>query len=165
MATLGSLASRSKVVLDGELVCLDPATDGPASSVYGAGPVEAAGPVRPQGPATFVAFDVLAVDGEDVCARSWGKRRQLLHELYELTPHEGVWRVSTAFADGDGQHVATAGMGLEGVVAKRVTSRYWPGRRASRWVPGARGRFEAMAVRNDDDGLWHVVVRFVPEGP
>ena len=74
-----------------------------------------------------------------MCARSWGKRRQLLHELYELTPHEGVWRVSTAFADGDGQHVATAGMGLEGVVAKRVTSRYWPGRRASRWCLGREG--------------------------
>ena len=30
MATLGSLASRSKVVLDGELVCLDPATGRPS---------------------------------------------------------------------------------------------------------------------------------------
>ena len=35
-----------------------------------------------------------------------------------------------------------------------------------RYVPGARGRFEAMGVRNDDDEYcWHVVVRFVPEGP
>ena len=35
-----------------------------------------------------------------------------------------------------------------------------------RYVPGARGRFEAMAVRNDDDEYcWHVVVRFVPDGP
>ncbi len=34
-----------------------------------------------------------------------------------------------------------------------------------RYVPGARGRFEAMVVRNDDLDGWHVVVRFVPEGP
>ena len=33
-----------------------------------------------------------------------------------------------------------------------------------RYVPGARGRFEAMAVRDEDDG-WYVVVRFVAEGP
>ncbi len=33
------------------------------------------------------------------------------------------------------------------------------------YVPGARGRFEAMAVRNDDHNGWDVVVRFVPEGP
>jgi hypothetical protein len=34
-----------------------------------------------------------------------------------------------------------------------------------RYVPGASGRFEAMAVRNEDYNCWHVVVRFVPEGP
>ena len=34
-----------------------------------------------------------------------------------------------------------------------------------RYVPGARGRFEAMVVRNDDLDGWHVVVRFVAEGP
>ena len=34
-----------------------------------------------------------------------------------------------------------------------------------RYVPGARGRFEAMVVRNEDYGGWHVVVRFVAEGP
>jgi bifunctional non-homologous end joining protein LigD len=28
---------------------------------------------------------------------------------------------------------ASAGMGLEGVVAKPVTSRYWPGRRTPYW--------------------------------
>jgi Domain of unknown function (DUF4913) len=34
-----------------------------------------------------------------------------------------------------------------------------------RYVPGARGRFEAMVVPNDDLDSWSVVVRFVPEGP
>jgi hypothetical protein len=34
-----------------------------------------------------------------------------------------------------------------------------------RYVPGGRGRFGAMAVRNHDDGRWHALVRFVPEGP
>ena len=46
-------------------------------------------------------------------------------------------------------------------VAKAFVEDTDPGR----YVPGARGRFEAMAVRNDDVDGWHVVVRFVPEGP
>jgi hypothetical protein len=45
-------------------------------------------------------------------------------------------------------------------VAKAFVEDTDPGR----YVPGTRGRFEAMAVRDDDDS-WHVVVRFVPEGP
>ncbi len=134
LAALGSLASRSKVVFDGELVCLDAATGRPSferlmARTQARLPTLAAR----RDPATFMAFDVLAVDGEDVCPRPWGERRQLLHELYELTPHEGTWRVSTAFVDGPGLLAATAGMGLEGVVAKRVTSRYWPGRRTPYW--------------------------------
>jgi bifunctional non-homologous end joining protein LigD len=134
LTDLGSLASRSKVVLDGELVCLDAATGRPSFECLMAR-TQARLPTLAarQHAATFMAFDVLAVDGQDICARPWGERRQLLHELYELTPDEGVWRVSTAFADGPGLLAATAGMGLEGVVAKRVTSRYWPGRRTPYW--------------------------------
>jgi bifunctional non-homologous end joining protein LigD len=41
--------------------------------------------------------------------------------------------VNTAFVDGPGLLAATAGLVLEGVVAKRVTSRYWPGRRTPYW--------------------------------
>ena len=86
-----------------------------------------------QDPATFMAFDVLAVDGGDLCALPWAERRQILQDLYELSGGTSTWRVSTAFADGHGLLAATAGMGLEGVVAKRVTSRYWPGRRTPYW--------------------------------
>ncbi len=46
-------------------------------------------------------------------------------------------------------------------VAKAFVEHADPGR----YVPGASGRFEAMVVRNDDQNCWHVVVRFVPEGP
>jgi hypothetical protein len=75
-----------------------------------------------------MAFDVLAVDAIDLCGYPWAKRRRTLEELYDQAPDD-IWRVNTAFADGPGLLAATAGMGLEGVVAKRVTSRYWPGRR------------------------------------
>jgi bifunctional non-homologous end joining protein LigD len=117
-------------VLDGELVCLDPATGGPSferlmARVQARLPAVAAR----RAPATFMAFDVLAVDGENVCGRPWAQRRPVLDALHGQAPG-GSWRVNTAFADGLGLLAATAGMGLQGVVAKRVTSRYLPGRRS-----------------------------------
>jgi bifunctional non-homologous end joining protein LigD len=133
LAALRSLASRARVVLDGELVCLDPATGRPSferlmARVQARLPAVAAR----KAPVTFMAFDVLAVDGDDVCGRPWAARRQLLEDLYVQAPGD-MWRVNTAFADGAGLLAATAGMGLEGVVAKRVTSRYLPGRRSPYW--------------------------------
>jgi bifunctional non-homologous end joining protein LigD len=133
LAALGSLARRSRVVLDGELVCLDPASGRPSferlmARTQSRLPATAAR----ETPVTFMAFDLLAFDGIDLCGRSWTDRRQLLHELPGQAPGD-VWRVNTAFVDGPGLLAATAGMGLEGVVAKRVTSRYWPGKRTPYW--------------------------------
>jgi bifunctional non-homologous end joining protein LigD len=133
LAILESLASRAKVVLDGELVCLDPVTGRPSferlmARTQSRLPMAAAR----QAPVTFMAFDVLAVDAIDMCGSPWAKRRRALEELYDQAADD-IWRVNTAFADGPGLLAATAGMGLEGVVAKRVTSRYWPGRRTPYW--------------------------------
>jgi bifunctional non-homologous end joining protein LigD len=83
-------------------------------------------------PVTFMAFDVLSVDGVDVCSLRWVERRRLLQELDDQAPAD-IWRVNTAFVDGSALLAATAGLGLEGVVAKRMTSRYWPGRRTPYW--------------------------------
>lgn len=33
------------------------------------------------------------------------------------------------------------------------------------YVAGTRGRFEATAVHDEDDGCWHVAVRFLADGP
>jgi hypothetical protein len=88
-----------------------------------------------------MAFDVLAVDAIDMRGCPWAKRRRTLEELHDQAPDD-IWRVNTAFADGPGLLAATAGMGLEGVVAKRVTSRYWPGRRTPYWRKVKHRTFE-----------------------
>lgn len=49
--------------------------------------------------------------------------------------------------------------------AARVTEGFVEDADPGRYVPGVRGHFEAMAVRDEDDGRWDVVVRFVAEGP
>jgi bifunctional non-homologous end joining protein LigD len=133
LAALRSLATRRRVVLDGELVCLDPATGRPSfERLIARTQTRLPATAARTAPVTFMAFDVLAVDGVDLCGQPWTLRRQLLQELHDQAPHD-AWRVNTAFVDGPGLLAATAGMGLEGVVAKRVTSRYWPGRRTPYW--------------------------------
>jgi bifunctional non-homologous end joining protein LigD len=142
LGLLQSLAGRARVVLDGELVCLDPVTGRPSferlmARTQSRLPMSAAR----QAPVTFMAFDVLVVDAIDLCGCPWAQRRRTLEELYDQAP-EDIWRFNTAFADGPGLLAATAGMGLEGVVAKRVTSRYWPGRRTPYWRKVKHRTFE-----------------------
>jgi ATP-dependent DNA ligase len=64
-----------------------------------------------------------------------------MHEIHDRAP-DNVWRVNTAFVDGPGLLAATADMALEGVVAKRITSRYWPGRRTGYWRKVKHRSFE-----------------------
>ena len=72
---------------------------------------------------TFVAFDVLRVDGYEVMCNPWSERRSLLEDL-------GVtkWcvRLSDVFDDGDVLFGAVVEHGLEGIVAKRRNGIYRP---------------------------------------
>ena len=134
LAALVSLASRSRVVLDGELVCIDAATGRPSferlmARTQGRLPTLSAR----QRPSHFHGFRRAGRRRGRHVRPPVGRTSATPTLLYELLPDEGTWRVSTAFADGPGLLAATAGMGLEGVVAKRVTSRYWPGRRTPYW--------------------------------
>lgn len=133
LSALGALGVRAVVVLDGELVCLAPATGLPGferlMGRLGSGLPSLA---ARQAPATFMAFDVLMVDGASTCSLPWSRRRHLLKELHSEA-EDPVWRINTAFHDGDKLMAATAEMRLEGVVAKLTTSRYQPGRRSHSW--------------------------------
>jgi bifunctional non-homologous end joining protein LigD len=82
-------------------------------------------------PVALVAFDLLWLDGNDVTGLALEQRRELLttileedHRLQLITHVEGA---GTAFTEGARE------LGLEGVVAKRVGSRYAPGRRSPDW--------------------------------
>ena len=77
-------------------------------------------------PLTFVAFDMLRVDGHDVTCNPWHQRRALL---------EGVWldcgcaRLAEVFDDGQALFDAVVSFGLEGIVAKRRAGIYRSGYR------------------------------------
>ncbi|TDV50943.1 DNA ligase D [Actinophytocola oryzae] len=83
-------------------------------------------------PVTYLVFDVLHLDGRSCVDLPYTERRALLEGLELNGPH---WRVSPSF-EGDGAAVVeTAGeQQLEGVIAKRRDSRYYPGRRTADWV-------------------------------
>ena len=74
---------------------------------------------------------MLALDGHDLRDQPWLKRRELLDSL-DL--HGSRWLVPPYFLDGPATVAAVEENGLEGVVAKRLSSVYRPGVRSPDWV-------------------------------
>ncbi|QBR93735.1 non-homologous end-joining DNA ligase [Nocardioides euryhalodurans] len=92
-------------------------------------------------PATLMVFDLLRLDGEDLTGRPLAERRRLLEGL-ELS--ETRWQVPAVYDDGQMLWDATGQQGLEGVVSKRLTSRYRFDTRSKDWLKRAhrhRGSF------------------------
>jgi bifunctional non-homologous end joining protein LigD len=81
-------------------------------------------------PVTYLAFDIVRLYGVDLLARALEERRATLGRL-ELPER---WEVPPAYDDGRALAAATRDQGLEGVVSKRRSSRYQPGRRSPDWV-------------------------------
>lgn len=85
-------------------------------------------------PISYVIFDLLHLDGNDVMALGWDDRRRLLEQVVD---GPGVaWRLSTVHG---GTELAALldvvrAEGLEGLVVKSRTARYEPGRRSRSWV-------------------------------
>lgn len=84
-------------------------------------------------PVTFMVFDVLRLDGRDLTRRPLVERRAVLEGLGEGFASVG-WQVSTPFEDGQMLLEATRQQGLEGIVSKRLDSRYEPGVRSRSWL-------------------------------
>ena len=122
------------MVLDGEIVAFD--EDGRASfnalqnrvQLRNARDIAAADRASP---AVFVCFDLLHFAGIDVRAAPYRDRRRWLAQC--LMPSRLVQLVH-ASEDGVQLHAAAVASGFEGVVAKRLDSRYEPGARSSAWL-------------------------------
>ena len=85
-------------------------------------------------PATFMAFDLLRLDGRELHRLPLEERRALLTGLVDDGVVAGTWQVPPAYADGAMLFEATLQQGLEGIVSKRLASRYEFGQRSAHWL-------------------------------
>jgi bifunctional non-homologous end joining protein LigD len=113
-----------RAVLDGELVALDQEGKPDFPQLC-----ESVLMRHPSTQLTFMAFDVLSVEGEPVISLPYSERRRILAELRLDAPQ---WRTPEAFDDGEALWAAVCEHELEGVVAKRRSGRYAPGERG--WI-------------------------------
>jgi bifunctional non-homologous end joining protein LigD len=107
-------------VLDGEVCALD-AAGRPSFSALQDG----------SGALAYFAFDLLEQDGESLVDLPIEERRE---RLAEVIARSATVRVSTVFDDGEALLAAAVEQQLEGVVAKRLGSRYAEGRRTRDWL-------------------------------
>jgi bifunctional non-homologous end joining protein LigD len=122
-----------RVVLDGEVVAFDGSRTDFGRLQHRMHVADRREALRRAGdvPVVYVVFDLLHLDGIDTTPLAYEDRRRVLLDLVEPG---GGWSVP-AHQVGDGAALkdAAADQGLEGVVAKRLASRYEPGRRSPSW--------------------------------
>jgi bifunctional non-homologous end joining protein LigD len=168
------LVDQVNAVIDGEIVAFD--EDGRNSfetlqqrmNLTGEREIKR---IAKQIPVALVVFDLLWLDGNETTSLKLEDRRELLELIVETDRRLQV----VTHVEGEGTALATTAgsLGLEGVMAKRLGSRYQPGRRTPDWrkiklrntqdcvivgwTPGQGGRsgsFGALLVAALDDGAW-----------
>jgi bifunctional non-homologous end joining protein LigD len=165
---LPELFAAASAIIDGEIAALDEAGRPSfqrlqprimATSASGVAQLARSRPI------TFFAFDLLYLNGYDLRDAPAYERRRLLREL--LAPHPQI-RLSEDFPV-EGAHLLelARAQGLEGIVAKRILSRYRSGRHTDwlkikvlheldfvicGWAEGERDHFGSLVLGIYDNG-------------
>jgi bifunctional non-homologous end joining protein LigD len=142
LRALGLALGTTQVLLDGEIVAFDDAGRASFSLLQQRMHVADAAKARrlaAQIPVSLLIFDVLHLEGRSTIAQPYAERRQLLEKLALQGEN---WATPPAFVERSGAEVLRGALdsGIEGVVCKRLDSRYLPGRRTDEWrkVKGVR---------------------------
>lgn len=135
LRALGRELGSRRVVLDGEIAALDEQGRSDFQRLQPRMHLESESAVRRRmvdTPIVYMIFDLLYLNGHSTMGLPYTERRELLEKLALEGPH---WRVPS-YHVGDGQAMLDASkeQGLEGVVAKRLDSRYEPGSRSGAWL-------------------------------
>jgi bifunctional non-homologous end joining protein LigD len=136
-----------EAVLDGEIVAFDDAGKPSFERLQRRMHVTSPNAVKrlsKSTPVVYAIFDLLHLDGETLMALPYEQRRERLEQLGLGGP---AWRVP-AVQRGAGKRLlqATREQGLEGVVAKRLDSRYEPGRRTGAWIKIKHMRRQELVI-------------------
>jgi bifunctional non-homologous end joining protein LigD len=148
LTVLSGLVGGRPVLLDGEIVTLGEAGRPDFGLLQQRMHVRA--PSRwlvDRIPISYYVFDLLDLDGRRLLPQSYQQRRELLAEL-ALDGASSWIRVPPHHTDTDGRQLLEVARqhGLEGVVGKRLSSRYEPGRRSPAWTKTALLRTQEVVV-------------------
>ena len=141
----GLAAAGADLLLDGEIVAFEdglPSFAALAERMH-VSDARRAEVLARQRPVTFMVFDLLRLYGVDLTSRTLAERRATLERLDLTGPH---WQVPPVYDDGHALERATADQGLEGVVSKRLSSKYLPGRRSPDWLKFPHRRSTSVVV-------------------
>ena len=141
---LHGLAGRD-LLLDGEVVAL---ADGVPSFAALADRMHVrsagrAGRLAEVQPVTYLVFDVMRLDGRDLAREPLSTRREVLEGLGLA---DVSWQVPGVHDDGGLLLEVTRQQGLEGVVSKRLSSRYEFGQRSPHWLKFPHRRRDSYVV-------------------
>lgn len=134
LAKLHEQCVSLEAVLDGEIVALSegrPSFEKLQSRINLGDPREIDRATK-QIPVSYVAFDLLYLDGRSLLGEPLEDRKDLLQELVVPTDHVQVSPVVPA--EGCALFDVAKRQRLEGIVAKKLGSPYRPGRRSKEWL-------------------------------
>ncbi|WP_445150578.1 DNA ligase D [Baekduia sp. Peel2402] len=182
LSRLNRALSMHRAVLDGEIVAFDDQGRPSFAALQGRMHLTRDAQVKrmaKEAPVSFLAFDLLWLDGRSLTGLTYLERRAALRAL--LADGER-WQVPDhVVGGGEALLAATREQGLEGIVAKKVDSPYEPGRRSGAWrkikntnrqeliiggwLPGEGRRRERIGallvgVRDGEDGGAEAPLRF-----
>jgi bifunctional non-homologous end joining protein LigD len=147
LAAIGTSLGDREAILDGEIVAFDESGRPSFQLLQRRMGLTTEATIRlraSETPATYVAFDVLWLDGRSLLAEPYERRRELLAGLEFDGPN---WQ-APAHHVGDGRRLwaAVQKQGLEGIVAKRLQSPYRPGQRSREWLKVRNRRGQELVI-------------------
>jgi bifunctional non-homologous end joining protein LigD len=155
LRALNRALSSHEALIDGEIIAFDthgrPSFEALQPRMHQRGQAAIRRLMRST-PVTYVAFDLLWLDGHSLMDRPYAERRTRLQELDLDGEH---WRTpGYHHGEGEGRALleATRARGLEGVVAKRLDSLYTPAGRTGAWLKIKHHRRQEAVIGGWSEG-------------
>jgi bifunctional non-homologous end joining protein LigD len=148
LRAMAEAMGSTQAVLDGEIVAFDPQGRPSFSLLQQRMHVTKSTVVdklRESTPIHYLIFDLLHLDGESLVDQPLSERRRLLEGLKLDGPN---WSTPGDFTSVDGNDILAASLaqGLEGVVAKRLDAKYYPGKRSDLWTKVKNFRTQEVVI-------------------
>ncbi len=147
LQSLSGMIKADKAIMDGEIVVLNQKgipEFGQLQFRFGQTDPKKIALLHHTNPTTYVAFDLLHLDGKDLIKTPLKERKQKLRKIVTEGSHllyaDHVENQGTAFYN------ECRKLGIEGVIAKQLTSPYLPGLRSSSWTKIKGSRFVDTVV-------------------